>query len=245
MELSTRMKRYEAASSAQLPDRLPVIVRVDGKAFHTYTASLNVNDPNLIGVMTHTAQTLCEQIVGARLAYVQSDEISVLLYPWQNHNSQAWFDNTLQKIVSVSAAIASAHVTAGSSTVFGGLKPAYFDSRAFVLPEEEVNNYFIWRQQDAMRNSVQSQMRANFSHKESQNKSKQEMIDALVTKGIVWSALPIHIQRGACIVKALDADRRPWTADYNIPIFTEDKRYVMSRLRETEQEMITVESAVS
>ena len=242
MELAKRMKRYEAAFTHQLPDRMPIILRVDGKAFHTYTSSLKKNDMNMIRAMWCASQMLCNQIVGARMAYVQSDEISVLINPWMNHDSQPWFDNTLQKIVSVSAAIASAIVTVESPNVFGKIKPAFFDSRAFAIPAEEVNNYFVWRQQDAMRNSVQILMRENFSHKEAQGKSQRMMLEDLMTKGIIWEDSPIYLQRGACIVRRLQesdpghivSKRMKWCVDDTIPVFTRDQNYVVSHLNKTE-----------
>lgn len=232
------MKRYEAVSSHQLPDRLPVIIRVDGKAFHTYTAELNNNDENLVNAMWLATIELCENIQGARLAYVQSDEISVLVNPWTSNDSSAWFDNNLQKIVSVAASIASATLTARSYDVFKRIKPAFFDARAFVLPKEEVVNYFIWRQQDAIRNSVQNLMRAHFSHKETQGKSRDVMKVELLKKGVNWDELPIHTQRGACAIRTMVpsknehvvSHRTQWVIHSTPPVFTQDREYVERRL---------------
>lgn len=100
MKMSDRMKRYELASTHYLPCRMPIIVRCDGKSFHSYTRGLSKNDARFNLAMDSTAAALCEQIDGARLAYVQSDEISVLVNPWTSYVSEPWFGNRLQKIVS-------------------------------------------------------------------------------------------------------------------------------------------------
>lgn len=235
------MKRYEAPTTHQLPDRLPVIIRCDGKAFHTYTRGLSKNDQGIIDAMDNAARVLCEQITGARLAYIQSDEISVLVNPWADRDSMPWFDNCLQKFVSVTASICAAEVTAASHAIFGKTKVAYFDSRAFVLPYEEVTNYFIWRQQDAVRNSIQVLGQMHFSSKQLHKKSCDEIQEMLFQeKGIDWNNEPVRFKRGGCVVKrnvevqAKDGSRilRPkWVLDRDIPIFSKDRDYIESRLR--------------
>lgn len=92
------MKGYEVASRTTLPGRLPVIIRVDGKAFHTYTRGCKRPfDDRLSDVMVSTATKLCDEIQGAQLAYTQSDEISVLVHGYKKFKSQTWFDNQVQK----------------------------------------------------------------------------------------------------------------------------------------------------
>ena len=104
--LGDRMKNYERDSSSKLTDRLPVIMRLDGKAFHTYTRSCDKPfDNKLIDAMNQTAISLCKEIQGAQIAYVQSDEVSILIHGYKKHNSSPWFDNKVQKMVSVGAAI--------------------------------------------------------------------------------------------------------------------------------------------
>ena len=157
--LGDRMKGYEDASRIYLPRRLPVIIRLDGKAFHTWTRGLpRPYCQSLMEAMNEVAKTLCNQVQNTVLAYTQSDEISLVLIDYQDIKTTAWFDNNLQKMASVSAGIASAKLTALSPTIFGGLrdglKEAVFDSRVFVLPPHEVSNYLIWRQQDWNRNSL-------------------------------------------------------------------------------------------
>lgn len=158
--LGDRMKRYEKATRTVVTPRTPIIIRVDGKAFHTYTRPLNNNDVNFSDGMIAVAVALCADIQGAQFAYTQSDEVSVLIHPYKRFVSSAWFDGQVQKMCSVSASIASGVMTAMSREIFDELRIAAFDSRVFVLPEEEVCNYFVWRQKDCVRNSIQAWARS-------------------------------------------------------------------------------------
>ena len=107
--LGDRMKGYEDTFRYYLPKKTNLILRIDGKAFHSYTKNCKRPfDDNLMDDMNQTAIKLCEEIQGAKLAYVQSDEISILITDYDDIKTSAWFDNNLQKIVSVSASIATA-----------------------------------------------------------------------------------------------------------------------------------------
>jgi len=234
--LGDRMKGYEACWKFNFPNRLPVILRIDGKAFHTYTRGCDKPfDMNLIHVMDDTAIKLCEKIQGAVFAYVQSDEISILVYPWRDTNSQAWFDNELIKMVSVSAGIASARFTACSSYIFGEPKEAVFDSRAFVIPEHDINNYFIWRQKDWERNSIQLLARSIYSHKELDGKGHEALHDLLHAKNVNWNDLAVNLKRGRGIKKESyigneNSLRSRWVVDNNIPVFTQNREYIQELL---------------
>lgn len=235
--LGDRMKEYERAPRLTLPRRMPVIIRVDGKAFHSVTRGCaRPFDEALMGLMDRVAVRLCEEIQGAVLAFVQSDEISVLVHNYRRLNSEAWFDNDLQKMVSVSASIAAATFT------HGWTGPVAFDSRAWVLPESEVCNYFIWRQQDATRNSIQMATRAVYSHSQVDEKNSSEMQEMLYAKGINWNDYPIGCKRGRAVVRtkylglgqdqtgqAVYVDRSKWEVE-DPPIFTQDRSYVEQRL---------------
>jgi len=244
--LGDRMKGYEVASRSELPRRMPVIIRVDGKAFHTYTRGCKRPfDENLGGVMQATAKKLCEEIQGAQLAYTQSDEISVLVHGYKKFDSQPWFDNQVQKMVSVAAGIASAAFTSLSWQIWLGreapvispidifekIKPAVFDARAFIVPEGDVCNYFLWRQQDATRNSVQMLARSLYSHKECDNKNVMQLREMCASKGEDWFSLLPRWQRGVCVRRAVDDIRNPWQIDDNIPSFNEDRNYVNNLLK--------------
>jgi tRNA(His) 5'-end guanylyltransferase len=176
--LADRMKDYEGAVATVLPPRFPIILRVAGKAFHTYTRGCKQKPFDLMfnWAMDQVALDLVNLIQGAELAYVQSDEVSVLIHPYKRFTSQGWFDSKVQKMVSVSAAQAAVTMTMMSNRIFEGeTRPALFDARVFILPEADVANYFVWRQQDAERNSTQMLARNAFGHKDIHGKSVKEM----------------------------------------------------------------------
>lgn len=253
--LGDRMKAYENVSRIYLPRRLPVIIRVDGRAFHTFTRGFQRPFDSVLAVsMWETAKALCKEISGAKLAYTQSDEISVLVTNNDTLTTEPWFANNLQKIVSLSASVATFSFIKAFQNAFnewgrenlpnwdeGGTNEyvdpmllertriydhacqsgAAFDARAFILPPEEVCNYFIWRQQDAVRNSIQMAAQSVYSHKELQHKNQSNLQDMLMEKGINWNDYEVWQKRGICVVKASE-----WTVDYDIPIFTQDRNYI-------------------
>lgn len=221
--LGDRMKRYESVSSTKLMCRNPVIVRLDGKAFHTFTRGLTKPfDMPLVDTMANTALHLCEEMQGACFAYTQSDEISIVLQDWENLTTNAWFGNNVQKIVSVSASITTAYFNAWYTHPRGN-RLALFDARAFSIPMDEVANYFVWRQNDCIRNSISSVGQANFSHKELDEKSTKMVVEMLETeRGIKWADIPNHLKVGTC-VKAVDGKL---AVDKNGPVFTDDRKYI-------------------
>jgi len=229
--LGDRIKGYEDISRVKLTERLPVILRCDGKSFHTYTKGCKRPfDEKLVEVMNDTAEYLCNNIMGAKLAYVQSDEISILLTNYQDLNTQSWYDNNIQKMVSVAAGMASAIFTSLSPKIFGVAKMAVFDCRAFVLPKEEVNNAFLWRQQDCTRNSVQMVARSLYSHKELHKMNNSQLQELIFKKGTNWNDLPTSQRRGRCVIKESfvkdGAIRNKWVVDNEIPVFSQDKNYI-------------------
>lgn len=135
--LGDRMKKYEGIPRIHLTPRMPLIFRLDGKAFHTYTRGFDKPvDEKIINAMTQAADKLSREIQGFKIAYIQSDEISVLVNDYENFETQAWFDKNLQKMVSVSASICTAYFNKYMWSV-GVDRTALFDSRAFVVPREE------------------------------------------------------------------------------------------------------------
>ena len=177
--------------------------------------------------MQYTAMELCSRIQGAKCAYVQSDEISILLTDFDNLTSEAWFDNNLQKIVSVSAGIASSYFSL--RWVRGDY--AVFDSRAFNVPKEEVCNYFIWRQQDWIRNSIQMLSRAYYSNKELYKKNTSDMHELLYRKGVNWADLRPVWKNGMFISTS---EGEGWRADPDI-IFTKERNAVDKYVKATEE----------
>ena len=219
--IGDRMKEfYENRTRILLPRRTYTIIRIDGKAFHTYTKGLERPfDSKLVNDMDETACYLCKNIQGAKFAFVQSDEISILLTDFEGITTDAWFDGNIQKIVSVSASLATAK--------FNELRPgkiALFDSRVFTIPSfVEVENYFIWRQQDTVRNSISAVAQSMFSHKELENKSTNEMQEMCFQKGVNWDAFPGKLKRGRLIFKETyykgDVARTRWIST-DSPTFT-------------------------
>lgn len=230
-DLGDRMKRYEAISASRLMPKTPVLIRLDGKAFHTLTRKCTKPwDLGFQTAMWETARYLCDQISGCRVAYVQSDEITLLLVDYQSIGTQGWFDYELQKLVSVSASIAAA----AFARAFNVDALAAFDARAWNLPAHEVVNCFIWRQQDATRNSILGLAQAHYSHNEMQGKKTDVLQDMLMAKGINWNDCPVPQKRGVCITRetflvggGIDTCwRHRWTVDEAIPIFTESREYI-------------------
>jgi tRNA(His) 5'-end guanylyltransferase len=263
--LGNRMKTYENVTRAHLVRRMPVIIRIDGKAFHTFTRGFKKPfDQILMKTMQDTMKYLCENIQGCVLGYTQSDEISLLLVDYQTIASDSWFDNTLQKMCSVSASMATMAFNAawrknvdewGNETLpdwyEGGTNDpnvdrdalklaqiytsrfdkALFDARVFNVPKDDVANYFVWRQVDCTRNSIQSVGQANFSHKQLMNQSCDKIQDMLFTeKGINWNDFSTPCKRGTCCVKKPvkigEIVRNKWCFDMEIPIFTQQPDYI-------------------
>jgi len=215
-ELSTRMKEfYENRTRISLPRRTYTIIRIDGKAFHTYTRGLKRPfDEGLIEDMDLTACYLCKNIQGAKFGFVQSDEISVLMTDFEAITTDAWFDGNIQKIVSVAASMATAkfnqlrlirNVNTSKTTSIQTMldsKLAEFDARTFTIPSKtEVINYFVWRQIDTVRNSISSAAQSVFSHKELNNKNTDQMQEMLFQKGINWNDYNPKHKRGRFIFK--------------------------------------------
>lgn len=230
--LSDRMKEYEKAYDIKLPKRMATILRIDGRSFSQFLRTLDKPiDEKVKAAMDNVAIQLVENIQGAVLAYVQSDEISVLIINYKSLDYDPWFGNYLQKIVSVSASIA----TWAFNEKWKELNPstkdnAMFDSRTFILPKEEVCNYFIYRQKDWQKNSVQMLARSQFSAKSLFRKNGSEMQDMLWKKGINWNDLPNWQKRGRCAYKEqYNKDgviRTRIKVDDNIPIFTQDRQFI-------------------
>lgn len=201
--IGDRMKNnYEDITRNYLLRRTPVIVRIDGKAFHTLTRVCEKPfDKELSDMMICAARAVMDEAQGSKIAYIQSDEISILLTDYDTLDTHAWFDYNIQKICSVSSSIATAVFNQQSLEKFRSL--AYFDCRVFNIPREEVNNYFIWRQQDWMRNSVQMLARYYFSQKELNGKNVPAMHEMLYTKGVNWADLkPARWKNGFVIYKS-------------------------------------------
>lgn len=259
--LGDRMKEYyEDRAKTYLTRRTPVIIRLDGKAFHSFTKHLvKPYDAILHNTMNSTMKYLCENIQGCKFGYTQSDEITLVLVDYDKLETDAWFDYAVQKVCSISASMATMafnkyfrfyrdefvdSVAAlqdydTESKYLDTLckcveKGAMFDSRCFNIPLEEVVNCLIWRQQDATRNAIQMLGQCNFSYKELQGKSCNDIQDMLfIQKKINFNDMPTDYKRGTCCYRKkvpcpdrLVGYKSEWVIDKEPPIFTQDRMYV-------------------
>lgn len=217
--LGDRMKRnYEDVYRFKLTRRVPVIIRLDGKAFHTLTRGLDKPfDEGFQNIMVETMRKLCEQVQGVKCAYTQSDEISLLLMDFDRLDTEAWFGYNLQKIVSISASIASVAFSMYN-------RPGLFDARAFNIPKSDVKNYFIWRQKDWQRNSLQMVAQVFFSQKELNKKNKSDMHEMLHEKGVNWADYLNRDKNGTFMFK--DKINSKWDILEDL-ILTKDDRPVI------------------
>lgn len=264
-QLGDRMKAfYEDRFRYKLPCRTHTIIRIDGKAFHSYTKGLvKPFDDQLISDMNETAKYLCENISGAKFAYVQSDEISIIITDFDQLNTQAWFDNNLQKMCSVSASLATEkfnklrlvnelkkfyfmnnqeNIVDDIVDTAEKFKTASFDSRVFQISYiHEVINYFLWRQQDAIRNSVISVAQARYSTKELDKKKVKDMLVMLKNDNDDWNDYPLGRKQGRLIIKEnviinpgteKETNRRKWVIK-DAPNFLEEKQLFIDTIHNT------------
>lgn len=226
-------KYFKDMEAAQAPSVLPRtdwwIIRVDGRAFHTFTKGMRrPYDIDFMHSMDDTAVVLCEEIQNARYAYVQSDEISVLVKA-NGEKAQTWFGGERDKVISISAAIASAEKSRQWE------RRAQFDSRVITTDlAMDVERYLIWRQHDAFRNAVSMAAQAHFPHSLLKGVGTGAQIRMLQAKtGLSLEALlPDGFRKGRLVapyavresvtyqhkktgewMTAEDVERRYWRAD--------------------------------
>lgn len=267
--LGDRMKRYEDITRYKLPPRTYTLIRVDGRAFHTWTRGLaKPYDTFLMDLMDKTAIALCEEIAGAQFAFVQSDEISLLAVDFLEIGTQAWFDGLVQKWCSVAAAIATmtfnselmklkgSNPTENELLITKKLPVATFDARVWTIPDHvEVENYFVWRQQDAVRNSIMMLARAHASHKQLHGKNQSAQHEIIHAAGDNWEKHPARFKHGGVIRRQavdysaplnathpafiqlaegkrvpLPLERSNWFMDKDTPVFTRERHYLRTMI---------------
>jgi tRNA(His) 5'-end guanylyltransferase len=244
--LGDRIKTaYEDRSKTFLNRRTITIIRLDGKGFSKFTKGLNKPfDDGFSEDMDATALYLCENIQGAKFAYTQSDEISVVLCDFDNNETDAWFDYNVQKMTSIAASLATARfnqlrLVRNSSNGYLDTDNvmestlAFFDARVFQVPNiDEMFNAILWRQQDCTRNSISMAASAVYSHKELEKKSSSMKQEMLFQKGINWNDYLPKYKRGSVIKKETTVfekafneivTRSKWVVDVNTPIFTDNR----------------------
>lgn len=230
--LGDRMKRYEYVSRTYLTRRVPVIIRIDGRAFHTFTRGFDKPyDIVMMRAMTKTMAALCANIQGCVFGYTQSDEITLVIIDYQTIDTDAWFGYNVQKMASVSASMATVefnnafkealkeHIEINLSkhgvgrdqwrldllSAIAEKSCAMFDSRVFSVPKDEVCNCLIWRQQDATRNSIEAAGQSYFPHKQLLNKSLKDIQEMLFQEhSINWNDYPTAFKRGSACYKVCE-----------------------------------------
>ncbi len=213
---------YEDALRVTLPRRSYVVIRIDGRGFHTFTKGLErPYSRRLAEALDAAAIGLCQEMIGCRFAYGQSDEYSFLLTDFEKENSPLWFDGNVQKIVSVSASLFTAYF----NKAFPSERIAAFDSRVLVISRrDEVAKYFLWRQLDASANSLNMLASAHYAHAELEGKSNTEKHEMLFAKGVNWAKQAADFKRGRVVRRS--ADGKGWEADLAIPVFNRDPAYL-------------------
>lgn len=202
--LGDRLKQeFEATTRLVLPRKTHTIIRLDGKAFHTYTRGLpRPFDATLHADLVAATQFLCEQVTGALLAYVQSDEVSLLVTDLAKSGTEPWYGGNVQKITSVTASILTAKFNDRRSLGIGdvGERLAFFDSRVFTIPDtDDVVDYFHWRYLDAWRNAVSSLASTHFSARQLHRKSLGERLDMLREREVDVRALDPRFLFGSLV----------------------------------------------
>lgn len=238
LDIGKRMKRYEATSQSFLMTRNPVIIRLDGKAFHTFTRGFDKPfDEVLMKAMTQTMFQLAQEIQGCVFGYTQSDEITLVLTDYKELNTNAYFDYNVQKLTSVCASIATREFIIAIANLcvndeekankyFKRLVNVAFDARCHSIPISEVCNNLIWRQLDCIRNSKQMVAQANFSAKELHKKSCSKLVEMLKEKGIDWDSFSSSCKYGNTVYK----ENGVWKVDIETPLFTQNRDFIEKHL---------------
>ena len=216
--LGDRMKQYEGMESdRRLLPRLPVLVRIDGRAFSQFTRGMERPfDAKMSRLMIETTKRLVDDF-GAVLGYTQSDEISLVLHDEDEvakTDSAIPFDGRVLKLATTMATKATAVFMFLLKDVFPDrlTRLPTFDARIWNVPtREEAANVILWRERDATKNSIQMAARALYSHNECNLKNGSELQEMIFQKGINWNDYPAFFKRGTFIQRRKTS--KPFTAD--------------------------------
>mgnify|MGYP001609185388 CR=1 FL=1 len=209
-------QQYENRTRYMLPRRSHTIIRIDGRCFHTYARKADKPfDNGLMRAMDATAVYLCEEIQGSRFAYVQSDEISVMITDFSTITSEAWFNGNVQKMASVGASMATMQFNRlMRDHPLGEEMNACFDARVFTIPDPvEVANYFIWRQQDWIRNSIAMVAGSHYSQKELFGKDMAAQYEMIRTAGDNWAGYSVGEKNGRVVRRIGEAGASMWMSE--------------------------------
>ncbi len=246
--LGDRMKKYEDAYEQQMINRLPIVIRCDGKNFSNWTKKIGAVKPfdsQLSINMSEAMRKTAEKIEGCLFGFTQSDEITFVLRNDQSLESTPWFDNRIQKMCSIVSSI----LTANFNKMYDVSIPlAYFDTRVFAVPTiQEAINALVWRQNDAVKNSISCSCyygSANIIGKKTARKmmeglnqnQQQEML--FREAKINWNDYPTKFKRGIGCYKqkqtftkdGKEYIRTPWIIDEELPTFSKDHSFLLKIL---------------
>ena len=219
--LGDRMKQLEEDGStcSRFIPLLPVIGRIDGRAFHSFTKDLKrPYDEALSNLMIEMTKFIVGE-TGALIGYTQSDEASFLWYS-EDYKSQIFFNGRAQKMNSNIASLATGFFNENLGKYLPKKKEVssltgkfpIFDCRVYNLPVAfEVANYFLWRERDATKNSISMAAQSMYSHTQLHKKSGSEKQEMLHEKGVNWNDYPRHFKRGTYIQRKKEI--RGYTAE--------------------------------
>lgn len=236
-----RMKSYEKPYLQHTVPRVPMVIRVDGCHFHSFTKGMaKPFDEVLMESMRGTMAELCASIPGAIFGYTQSDEISIVCRLADMVDGCEYYEGRVQKIISVTASRTTAifnrlfasnaerymgadDADPSLSRTYGNrLYRAEFDARVMSIPDWDLYNYLIWRQSDASRNSISMLAQSMFLSKELNGKNRSQMMDMMMSEGVNWNDLDTCQKRGACCAR-WGAPRPKWHMDMDMPILSSDE----------------------
>lgn len=186
--LGDRVKSFESAWELQLNRYQPMIARLDGRAFHSFTAGMNRPfDIDFINSMVATTSYLVSK-TNAKIGYTQSDEITLV---WEiiDQNQQMWFGGRQLKVATNLASMATVFFfnEVQKRLPTHAHKMPTFDARVWNVPgRSDVIDALQWRQQDATRNSISALAQHSFSHKQLQGKGSNEKLKMLEEVGVIW-----------------------------------------------------------
>lgn len=216
MKLDDRMKKYEKAFTSQRfqPGTLPVIARMDGRAFHSFCKGLDKPfDDELIYVVQSVTDALIDE-TNADVGYCQSDEITLV---WLNDDpdKELYFGGKLFKMVSNLASYTTGQFNHWKSEALykvPNYKLAYFDARVWQVPSiVEASNALLWREEDATRNSISMLAQHHFSHKQLHGVSTREMLNMLSAIDVEWDDLEDEKKYGTHFKRVTTLE--PFTSD--------------------------------
>jgi len=255
--LGDRMKGYEQSYDTSIMSRVPIIVRVDGKSFSKWTKKINAKKPfdlPLSEMMVEAMRYTASNIEGCVFGYTQSDEMTFVIRNDQSLESTPWFGNRVQKICSVVSSMVTASFNLENVRYNGVNNIAHFDARVFAVPDvQEAINCLIWRQNDAVKNSISASCYYEVAEKIGKktarklmhglNQNKQQELLFQQT-GINWNDYPVKFKRGVgtyritydTVIDGNECVRSKWKVDEEIPIFTRDTEFLYNLFKVGDQD---------